>query len=136
MRTTKNFLAGMAALALMASPALAQPGPGWQGHMSGPEGSMPGWQGHMSGPEGSMPGGMGPYHHYGYRNGGGHGRPPWGWRRGDHFYGPRPVIIHNYGYYHLLPPPPGYYWVQTDGQFLMIAVATGLIVNILTAPVP
>lgn len=153
MRMTKSVLTGLAALALMASPALAQPGPGWQqgphggempDHMSNPGGPM---RGYMSNPGGPMQGAMPPYyhhHHDGYYRpppGGWHrgdrfyGPPPGGWPAGNRFYGPPPVVIHNYGYYNLAPPPPGYYWVQTGNQFLMIAIATGIIAGILTAPI-
>lgn len=118
MRTPKRFITGLVALSLLAGPALAQPAPGWQGPHGGPgPGPMP------------PPGYDHHHHHDGY-----YGRPPGGWHRGDRFYAPRPYIINNYGYYRLAPPPPGYYWVQADGEFLMIAISTGIIASILLAP--
>lgn len=130
MRKIKGLIISLATLALMAGPALAQPAPGWQGPADPGPGPGPGM---MSGPPGFQPGGpMIPYHHHGWH----HGYPPPGyrWHRGDRFYGPPPMVIHNYGHYNLAPPPPGYYWVQSGGQFLMIAIASGIIASILTAP--
>jgi Ni/Co efflux regulator RcnB len=56
----------------------------------------------------------------------------YGWRRGG--YVPRDYrrfYVQDYGYYGLRPPPPGYRWVYADGNFVLMAVATGLIADIL-----
>lgn len=129
MRTTKRFITGLVALAFLAGPALAQPAPGWQGPPGGPgPGPMPPheYYHHHDGDYGPPPGG---WHHDRY-----YGPPPGGWHRGDRFYGPPPYVVHNYVYYHLAPPPPGYYWVQANGEFLMIAITSGIIASILMAP--
>ena len=124
MRKIKALIIGLATLTLMAGPALAQPVPGWQGQ-PGP--------GIRAEPPGMQPGGpMIPYHHHGWHNG--YPPPGYRWHRGERFYGPPPVIIHHYSYHNLTPPPPGYYWVQSGNQFLMIAMATGIIASILAPP--
>ena len=133
MHRTKRLLIGFAALVGMAAPALAQPAQGWQSppgpgappnyhHQAPPPGYPP--QGHP--PQGYPPQGHPPpgYPPAGYR-----------WHRGERFYGPPPVVIHNYGYYRLAPPPRGYYWVRSGDQFLMVAIASGIIVSIILAPV-
>lgn len=82
----------------------------------------------------------------------GYYRPqPWH-DRGHHYgWGPRPVYYHrgdrlppryygggyyvrDYHHYRLHQPRPGYRWVRSDdGQFLLVAVATGLIVEAMLA---
>lgn len=124
MRKIKRLILSLTTLTLMAGPAMAQPVPGWQG---------PPGHGMAGGPPShGMMGGQPPDYHHGWH----HGYPPPGyrWRQGERFYGPPPVVIRNYGYYNLAPPPPGYYWVQSGSQFLMIAIASGLIASILTMP--
>lgn len=51
------------------------------------------------------------------------------WERGHHYHGPR-YVVRDYGHYHLRQPPRGYHWVQADGKYLLIAAATGLILDI------
>ncbi len=139
MRFTQSLLAGAAALALMAGPALAQPGPeqghdqhGGQQHDQGhgPQGG-PGDHGPQGGPGDHGPqGGPNNYHHEDYHHGpsGPHGQ----WARGDHFNGTRRVIPHgDWNRYHLHTPPPGYEWVNYNGQFIMIAITSGIIASII-----
>lgn len=148
MRFTKTLMAGAAALALMAGPALAQPGPeqghdqhGGQQHDQGhgPQGG-PNDHGPQGGPGDhgpqGRPGDHGPqggpnnYHHEDYHHGpsGPHGQ----WARGDHFNGTRRVIPHgDWNRYHLHAPPPGYEWVNYNGQFIMIAITSGIIASII-----
>jgi Ni/Co efflux regulator RcnB len=47
------------------------------------------------------------------------------WRRG--------MVISDYHRYHLVQPPYGYEWRYIDGNFVLAAVATGLIASILIA---
>jgi len=54
------------------------------------------------------------------------------WHRGAYV----PVVyrryyVQDYYYYGLRPPPPGYRWVYADGNFVLMALATGLIVEVL-----
>jgi Nickel/cobalt transporter regulator len=70
------------------------------------------------------PGAGGGYVHYdqwrrGYR------LPPSYWNRG--------IVIVNYGPYHLHPPPPGYQWRYIDGNYVLAAVATGIISSVIIA---
>ncbi len=64
-----------------------------------------------------------------YRN---HSRPygPGPWRRGYRYRGPT-YVVQNYGHYRLRHPPRGYRWVRADNNdFLLVAVATGIILDI------
>ena len=58
--------------------------------------------------------------------------PGYAWRRGGYLppsYGG--VYISNYGAYGLRAPPRGYRWVYADGNFVLMALATGLIADVL-----
>ncbi|MBU6424778.1 MAG: RcnB family protein [Rhodospirillales bacterium] len=72
--------------------------------------------------------------HGGYHNGpsGSNGR----WARGDHFDRQREVIGHDdWDRYHLHAPPPGYEWVRSGDQFIMIAIASGIIASIIAGSI-
>lgn len=134
MRNAQNLIIGLVFLALTAGQALAQPAPGGWSQRPGP-----GMGSNMEPGSGMRPGMGGsslmPYDHHHQPWQHGYGRPPGGWHRGDRFYGPPPVTIRNYSFYNLTPPPPGYYWAKSGDQLLMIAIASGMIASILTAPV-
>jgi len=55
------------------------------------------------------------------------------YRRGDYLperYRAREYYVDDYSRYHLYAPPRGYVWVHgDDGQFVLVALATGLIVQ-------
>ena len=58
------------------------------------------------------------------------------WRRGRRMpmdYWRRGVVINDYHRYHLVQPPYGYEWRYVDGNFVLAAVATGLIASIIIA---
>jgi Ni/Co efflux regulator RcnB len=40
-------------------------------------------------------------------------------------------VVNDWRGHHLMAPPPGYYWVQTGGDYVLVAIATGLIVQLL-----
>jgi Ni/Co efflux regulator RcnB len=65
---------------------------------------------------------------YGYRDGyrryGHHPR----WERGHRYYGPT-YVVRDYGYYRLRPPPRGYHWVRANNDYLLVAIATGIILD-------
>ncbi|KQY50441.1 RcnB family protein [Lysobacter sp. Root494] len=70
---------------------------------------------------------------------GGHGdHPPgnhYGWHKGERidvvYMQPR-YYVEDYRVYHLAPPPPGHRWVRhPDGRMILVAVATGIIADIL-----
>ncbi len=63
--------------------------------------------------------GAGPQHNY-YRG---------GWVPAQ--YRQRQYIVHDWHHYHLYAPPRGYYWVQSGSDFLLTAIATGLIAQII-----
>lgn len=46
------------------------------------------------------------------------------WNRGDRI---------DYKHYHLHAPPSGYEWRQVDGNFVLAAVATGVIASVVVA---
>jgi hypothetical protein len=54
--------------------------------------------------------------------------PPGYWHRGGYYHGNRGWV--DYHYYHLPPPRYGYNWVQSGGQFLLIGINTGVIIDI------
>ena len=79
------------------------------------------------------------YRNYGYRDGGyrGQGRgvgPNHSWYRGDRMpsaYRTRHYVVDDWRGHHLYAPPQGYQWVQSGGDYLLVAVATGIIASIL-----
>lgn len=57
------------------------------------------------------------------------------WRRGGRVpseYRGRNYVVDNYRQYHLNAPPRGYQWVGVGGDFVLAAVATGIIAQIIT----
>ena len=56
------------------------------------------------------------------------------WRRGDRlpiaFRAPA-YIVPDTAYYHLAPPPPGYYWVRVGNNAVLAAVATGVVLSVI-----
>ena len=79
------------------------------------------------------------YRNYGYRDGGyrGQGRgtgPSHSWYRGDRVpyqYRGHNYVVDDWRGHHLYAPPHGYQWVQSGGDYLLVAVATGIIASIL-----
>jgi Ni/Co efflux regulator RcnB len=65
---------------------------------------------------------------YGYRDGGPRYYGGHRWERGHRYYGPT-YVVRNYGYYRLRPPPRGYHWVRADNDYLLVAIATGVILD-------
>jgi Ni/Co efflux regulator RcnB len=52
------------------------------------------------------------------------------WHNGDHYSDSR-VVVRNWGSYHLRQPPSGYEWVQDNGQFVLIAITSGIIADVI-----
>ncbi len=55
-------------------------------------------------------------------------------RRGGYIpyeYRSRQYVVTQYAPYHLSPPPRGHQWVQVGSDYVLIAIATGLIANII-----
>ncbi|ATQ42683.1 RcnB family protein [Caulobacter mirabilis] len=56
------------------------------------------------------------------------------WRRGAYlppYYRDRGYVVYDYGRYGLRPPPRGYYWYRDGSDYLLAAVATGLILDVI-----
>ena len=58
-----------------------------------------------------------------------------GWHKGEKidvvYLQPR-YYVEDYRVYHLAPPPPGHRWIRDpDGRYILVAVATGIIADIL-----
>lgn len=59
---------------------------------------------------------------------GGYYRPHHRWARGERYYGPV-YVVNDYRYYRLRPPPRGYHWVRDDSSYLLVAIGTGIILD-------
>jgi Ni/Co efflux regulator RcnB len=60
--------------------------------------------------------------------------PEHSFRRGDRLpsrYRNHQYVVNNYREHHLRPPPRGYHWVQTGGDYVLAAVATGIIADLI-----
>ncbi|MBX3478782.1 MAG: RcnB family protein [Caulobacter sp.] len=56
------------------------------------------------------------------------------WRRGAYlprYYRSNSYRVYDYGRYRLRPPPRGYYWYRSGDDFLLAAIATGLIYEVI-----
>lgn len=75
------------------------------------------------------------YHGNGHWDNGRRGPPPWARGRDYRSYGYRNVYVVPYAQYRpyrLYAPRPGYRWVRDDsGNFLMVAIASGIIADVL-----
>lgn len=55
-------------------------------------------------------------------------------RRGGHLpyqYRSNQYVVNNWRGHHLSAPPRGYHWVQTGGDHVRVAIATGIILQML-----
>lgn len=56
------------------------------------------------------------------------------WARGGYLppaYRHRGYVVYDYGRYRLRPPPRGYYWYRSGNDYVLAAIATGLILDVL-----
>ena len=56
------------------------------------------------------------------------------WHRGGHVpaqYRGRQYVVDDWRSHHLAPPPRGYHWVQVGNDYVLAAIATGLIAQLL-----
>ncbi|MGZ5195356.1 MAG: RcnB family protein [Ramlibacter sp.] len=61
-------------------------------------------------------------------------RPERGWRRGDRLpqeYRHRNYVVDDWRGHHLRQPPRGYQWVQDGSDYILVAIATGIIAEVL-----
>ena len=58
------------------------------------------------------------------------------WVRGDRFYAPgyRYVVVNDWYRFHLRRPPYGYHWVRYGDDFLLVALTTGFIADVMYGP--
>ena len=55
------------------------------------------------------------------------------WQRGarfSRFNGDRYAVISNWERYHLRRPPVGYHWVRSGNNFVLVAIGTGIIADV------
>jgi Ni/Co efflux regulator RcnB len=119
---TRRFVASLTSLALIASSSLAFAAP--DDHDRGHE-----QRGNAYGHAGNRPDarrveshdgpGAGPDHAF-YRGG-----------RLPNEYRSRQYVVDDWRGHHLSAPPRGYHWVQTGGDYVLAAIATGVIASIL-----
>jgi Ni/Co efflux regulator RcnB len=60
--------------------------------------------------------------------------PSHSFHRGDRLpteYRSRQYVVDDWRGHHLSAPPRGYHWVQTGGDYVLVAVSTGIILNFL-----
>jgi Ni/Co efflux regulator RcnB len=60
--------------------------------------------------------------------------PDHSYRRGDRLptrYRNHQYVVNNYREHHLRPPPRGYHWVQTGSDYVLAAIATGVIADLI-----
>lgn len=60
--------------------------------------------------------------------------PDHGYYRGDRMppqYRSRQYIVEDWRGHHLSAPPRGYHWVQSGGDYVLVAIATGIILQLL-----
>ncbi len=57
------------------------------------------------------------------------------WERGERLpiaYRAPEYIVPDPGMYHLAPPPPGYCWIRVDNRAVLAAIATGIVLNVVS----
>lgn len=60
--------------------------------------------------------------------------PEHAWHRGDRLppqYRGRQYVVDDWRGHHLSAPPRGYHWVQNGGDYVLVAISTGIIMNFL-----
>ena len=60
--------------------------------------------------------------------------PDHAFRKGDRLpaeYRRRSYVVDDWRSHHLTAPPRGYHWVQTGGDYVLVAIATGVILQLL-----
>lgn len=123
-RRTLLEAAAAALVAALAGPALAQPRDERERERRGPP----------RGPERRGP--PGPREREEMERGHWPERPPEGWRRGGRLppeYRHRAYVVDDWRVHRLRPPPRGYQWVAVGGDYLLVAIATGVILEVLAA---
>jgi Ni/Co efflux regulator RcnB len=133
---SKSVISALAVLSMaFAGGALAQPngytgGPQYQGQNRGNDARHgPQYQGQNSGNDARR----GPQSRNDNRGGRGAG-PQHNFYRGGRLpnqYRNRQYVVDDWRGHHLSAPPRGYHWVQTGGDYVLVAIASGIIAQIL-----
>ena len=118
-KTSMRIVAGLTTLALAASSgfALAQPRDHERDHERGRDQHF--------GPPG-----------HAYDRDPRDGRRDHAWHRGDRLppqWRDRQYVVDDWRGHRLSAPPRGYHWVQADGNYVLAAIATGVIASVLLA---
>ncbi len=116
--TTHGMAPGHAEKSNMAMPHQATP----TAHMQGPQHMAAMDSGHSEKSNMAMPHQATPTQRMAYS---GHT-----WHHGDHYDGGRHVVS-NWQHYRLRQPPAGYEWVRDGNQFVLIAVTSGIIADVI-----
>lgn len=75
-------------------------------------------------------------HPHGGPPGHAHAGPPGHWKRGERLppaYRARYYVVDDWRGHRLSRPPRGYHWVQVGADYVLIAIATGIIAQVLLA---
>lgn len=119
-----SFVAGPSAFAQGNGPEFSRGNP-HQGQGQGPRHEGPGRNGRAGDP--GRPGG------FDHRAGGGAG-PDHAYFRGDRmppYYRSHQFVVDDWRGHNLRQPPRGYHWVQSGGDYVLVAIATGIILELL-----
>jgi len=134
MKTTRITAAVLALTLGFATLASAQPRDGRDDHRGGPPGQQHGradrgGPDHRGGPDRRMD------HRGPDRRADGRGAgPDHNWHRGDRLpvqYRSRQYVVDDWRGHRLSAPPRGYHWVQTGGDYVLVAIATGVIASLI-----
>jgi Ni/Co efflux regulator RcnB len=133
MRTQRLIASALAALTLAASgAAFARPDDPGRHDDRGPYG-----QERRGGPRADDrrgPDGHGPGHGRGVARGNPHDHGHGHYQRGGRLpveYRSRQYVVDDWRGHRLAAPPRGYHWVQAGGDYLLVAIATGIIAQVL-----
>jgi len=99
----------------------------YQDNRGGDRDHRDGYQSHGGGRAGNEGYGGGEHHWDG-------AGPDHSWRRGDRLptrYRSNQYVVNDWRGHNLRPPPRGYHWVQSGGDYVLAAVATGVIADLI-----
>lgn len=136
MKTIRMFAAATALCLVLPTVSFAQPGPG-RGDDHRPGGPGDRHDGPRRGGPPPRPDARGPQRdmrdRHDARDDRGAG-PDHAFRRGGRLpsdYRGRQYVVDDWRGHHLSSPPRGYHWVQTGADYVLVAVATGIIAQVL-----
>jgi Ni/Co efflux regulator RcnB len=128
MKVKQTTILAIALSLATASPAFAQGNSNHEGNERGDRGERHGQRDHRDGQRGDN--GL---HKGWYKDERGAG-PDQRWHRGDRLpmeYRHRSYVVDDWRGHRLSAPPRGYYWVQNGNDYLLIAIASGVIAQLI-----